>query len=199
LREGKFRLARGTLAEAVERRDQAPAELSARENRELNQLHRQADVLSRLLDVAGLDEVLRQASLTGDSQEWRLRFRENFLGKSVVLDGVVGRDGQGRPVLLAPVVETDDETARVAIEDLEELRDLPLDDRPRLVFGARLASCEREAGGWVIRLEPRSGVLLTDLDALRAADVKAPDEGLERVLQWQKQRLDGRAVIPPAR
>jgi hypothetical protein len=193
----RFRLARDTLSEAIKRRD--PSALSPAENRELNQLHREADVLSRLLRI-DLNEVVQQASLTPDSQEWRLHFDENFRGKGVIFDDRVGRDRQGKPVLLDPMIDAEADSARVAIDDLEELRDLPLDDGPRLVFGARLLSCERERGeGWVIRLEPDSGVLMTELEAVVAEDVKAPDEGLKRALARQRQWLDGRAVIPPAR
>ena len=66
---------------------------------------------------------------------------------------------------------------RLALEDLAVLHDLPLDDRPRLIFGARLAGCEREpGGGWVVHFERDSGVLVTDHDAVVAALTQPPDE-----------------------
>jgi len=138
-----------------------------------------------------------------DAEEWQERFAREFRGRSVVFINVpVGRDRRGRPTLPLRTydVEADDEFARVALEDLDVLRDLPLDDSPRLVFGARLLSCEREAGGeLVIRLEPDSGVLLTDLEAVVAAEVQAPDEGLRRAIARQKKWLEERAAVEPAR
>jgi hypothetical protein len=196
--QGKFRLARRTLDEAVRRRDRDPAALSAAQHRELNQLHRQADILARLLNVT-LAEVVRRAQLSRDAEEWALRF-EDFRGRSVIFDDAVGRDDRDRPVLAHDVVEVKDERVRLALEDLAVMHDLPLDERPRLVFGARLAGCEREpGGGWVVRFERDSGVLLTDLDAVVAALTQPPDEGLKQVLARQQKWLDERAAVAPAR
>jgi hypothetical protein len=197
--QGKFHLARRTLSDAVARRDLDPSALGAAGHRELNQLHRQADLLARLLTVE-LSEVVRLARHARDPEDWALQFAQDFRGKGVLLDAPVGRDDRGRPVLLIDVVEAEDEPARVAIEELDVLRELPLDDGPRMVFGGRLAACEREpGGGWVVRLERDSGVLMTDLDAVTACDTAAPDDGLERALARQKRWLDGRADVAPAR
>jgi hypothetical protein len=68
------------------------------------------------------------------------------------------------------------------------------------VFGARLLGCRREAGGgWVIRFQRDSGVLLTDLGAVIAGTRKAPDEGLKEALIRQQKWLDERDVASPAR
>jgi hypothetical protein len=196
--QGKFRLARRTLDDAVRRRDRDPAALSAAQHRELNQLHRQADLLGRLLNVT-LAEVVRHAQLSRDAEEWALRF-EDFRGRSVIFDDAVGRDDRDRPVLAHDVVEVKDERVRMALEDLAVMHDLPLEARPRLVFGARLAGCEREpGGGWVVRFERESGVLLTDHDAVAAALTQPPDEGLKLVLARQQRWLDERAAAAPAR
>ena len=195
LRQGKFRLARQALDEAVRRRDRAPSALTPAEHRELNQLYRQADLLARLLPVT-LAEVARRARLERDPQEWELAF-DDFHGKAILLDGVVKRDRLGKAVF-DDDFDADGERVRVAVDDLEALADLPLDDGPRVVFGARLASCEREAGGWVVRLRRDSGVLLTDLDAVNAVWTGTPDEGLKEVLARQEKWLGERAA-PPVR
>jgi hypothetical protein len=196
--QGKFRMARRTLDDAVRWRDRDPGAYPAALHRELNQLHRQADVLARLLNVT-LADVVRHAQLSRDAEEWALRF-EDFRGRSVIFDDAVGRDERDRPVLVHDVVEVKDERVRLALEDLTALHDLPLDDRPRLVFGARLAGCEREpGGGWVVRFDRDSGVLMTDADAVVAALTQPPDEGLKQVLARQQKWLDERAAVAPAR
>jgi len=197
--QGKFRLARQTLFEAVRRRDRDPAALTAAQHRELNQLYRQADLLARLASFTGSD-LVRQARLARGPDEWALQFEEDYRGRSFVFDDVVRRDERGRPVLKGMIAPLEAEAARAALEDLEILNDLPLDDGPRLVFGARLAGCEREAGGgWVVRFERDSGVLLTDLGAVVAAMTRPPDEGLKQVLARQQKWLDERGGSAPPR
>jgi DNA-directed RNA polymerase subunit RPC12/RpoP len=196
LGQGKFHLARRLLGEAVDRRDEQPGILPPAASRQLNQLHRQADLLSRLLPVS-LEEIVRQGRLVRDRTEWALQM-DDYRGRSVVFDDVVRRDQRGVPILATYVVEVDDEIVRLALEDLTLLRDLPLDDEPRLIFGARLHSCEREEGGeWVIRFVPDSGVLLTDPDAVAACLPGSPDRTLEQTLARQRRWLDERSVVPP--
>ena len=198
LGEGKFRMARQLLNEAIELRDESPDSLSPADSRQLNQLHRQADLLARLLPVS-LDEVARQGRLVRDPAEWDLQMDE-YRGRSVIFDDVVKRDDRSRPVLGNHVVRAGDEIVRVALEDLTLLRDLPLDDQPRLIFGARLVHCHREEGGsWVVRFEPDSGVLLTHLDATAVCLPVPPDQALEQTLARQQRWLDEQAVVQPAR
>jgi hypothetical protein len=197
LGQGKFRLARRLLERAIERRKDQPESLSRADSRRLNQLHRQADLLSRLLSVS-LEEIARQGRLVRDPAEWDLQM-EDYRGRSVIFDDMVRRNGQGRPVLMTYVVDADEERVRLALEDLTLLQDLPLDDEPRLIFGARVSDCKREqGGGWVIRFEPDSGVLLTELDAVAACLPGPPDKALEQTLARQQRWLD-EAVVHPAR
>jgi hypothetical protein len=198
LGQGKFQLARQMLREAVDARDDRPGLLSAEESRRLNHLHRQADLLARLLPVS-LEEIVRQGQLVRDPTEWRLKMADYRRG-SVVFDDVVRRDVRGRLILGSYVVDADGERVRVALDELTLLRDLPLDDGPRLIFGARLRACEREeGGGWVIRFEPDSGVLLTEPDAVATCLSVAPDRALEQTLAQQQRWVDEQAVIAPAR
>ena len=126
-----------------------------------------------------------------DPEEWAAEFAA-FRGRTFLFDDVVRRDNEGRPVLGSYVVEVKGEVVRLALEDLDVLRDLPLDEGPRMLFGARLAQCDREEGGsWVIHFAPDSGVLLTDLEAAEAASPGRPlDPGLKETLQRQQQWLD---------
>jgi hypothetical protein len=196
LRQGKFHVAQRLLAEALERRLQEPDSLPAADSRRLAQWHREADLLARLLPVS-LEEVARQARLVRDPGEWNLQMAD-YRRHSVVFDDVVRRDPDNRPSLLTYVVYVDNESVRLALEDLTLLSTLPLDDRPRLLFGARLRNCEREeGGGWVIRFEPDSGVLLTERDAAAIALAGRLDRALEQTLARQQRWLDEQAGAAP--
>jgi hypothetical protein len=199
--QGKFHLAREAFATVVRRRDLHPAQLDPAQHRQVNQWQRQADLLSRLLAVP-LEEVVRQSTMVRDPTEWRATFDEAYRGRSYVIDDVVRLDAEGRP-LLSYVFEVDGTEVpfRLALEDLIELRDLPLDDAPRLIFGARLSACDREGEGkLVVRFAPDSGVLLTDVEAAEAATARSLDPGLTETLAQQRRWLDERrAVVPPAR
>jgi hypothetical protein len=199
--QGKFHLARAAFADVVRGRDLHPDRLSPAQHRRLNQWQRQADLLARLAPVP-LEEVVRQCTLERDPAEGLAFFAENFRGRTYVFDDVVRPDVEGRPALGYVVkLKGSDVPVRLALEDLDELRDLPLDDAPRLIFGARLAGCDREGEGrWVVRFAPNSGVLLTDVEAAEAASSRSLDPGLKDVLARQQRWLDERrAVVAPAR
>jgi hypothetical protein len=185
LAAGNFRRARTLLEQAVRLRQREADGLSPAEQRRLAQLYRQADLLANLLHLS-LEEVLQQGLRLRDEDEWQAQFADHR-GRSVLFDDVVRRDDAGRPVLSGYVVEAGGVQARVALEDLEVLRHLPLDPPRRLLFGARLSGCAREEGGaWVVRFQPDSGVLLTDPGA--AACCPAPlDPALREVLRWQEE------------
>jgi hypothetical protein len=195
LAQGKFRLARRVLDEGLARRRRDPARWGPGEARRINQLQRQADLLARL-SVVPVEEVFRHALVASrDPEEWHEELAD-FRGRGYVFDGVVRRDDRGRPVLVDYVVRVTGLTARLALEDLEVLGDLPLDDGPRLLFGGRLAGCDHEEGGWVVRFEPASGVLFTDAEALEAASTRPLRPGLGAATARQKAWLHDRAAAP---
>src|SRR5262249_4262559 len=145
---------------------QRPEALTPDENRRLDQLRRQAQLLDNLLG-APLQDLLRQANSVQREDEWQRHFQREYRGKAVLFDDVVALGPDGRPALHFYEVRAGDEVARVAVEDLTLLSKLPLPQR--LLFGARLTSFARDEGGvWAIGLEPDSGVLMTDEDVLAA-------------------------------
>ena len=154
------------------------------ERSRLEQLHRQSDLLDRLLSVP-LQEIVKEASSTPES-EWPTRFADQYQDRSVLFDDLVRHDASGRPTLSTYEVRLGDEKVRLAVDELTLLRRLPLDPPPRLFFGARLAKVSREPGGWVIHFDPDSGVLLTDPDAALCVPL---DEELQKVLAWQEKWL----------
>lgn len=150
----------------------------------LEQLQRQADLLAHLLDRP-LEEIVHQATQHRSDEEWNQKFQD-YRGRTVVFDDVLRLDATDRPVLATYVVRAGDIEARVALEDLTLLRQLPLDPPRRWLFGARLASCRREQGGiWVLRFEPASGVLLSDEIAAAVCCPRPLDKDLIEVLKRQ--------------
>src|SRR5205807_1443510 len=139
------------------------------------QVYRQAALLADLL-AEPLEDVLRHAAGVREA-EWRADFRRRYQGRAVVFDTDVRRTADG--YRLGYVLRAGDEEAHLDVGGLTVLRGLPLDQPQRLLFGVRLAAVGREApGGWVVRFEPDSGVLLTDAAAAAACcPVLADSEG----------------------
>jgi hypothetical protein len=179
LAAGKFQQATYELAQA--RRLLGPA--PAAESRRVAQLHRQAALLADLLSEP-LEELLLVARRTPED-EWRAQFERRYEGQAVVFDADVTREGSHR-YRLHYAFCAGPEKALIEVSDLHLLDALPADRPPRLLFGARLATLRREAGGaWVVRFAPESGVLLTDVGAVTACCPPPIDEGLREVLRRQ--------------
>jgi len=197
LEAGRFHAALRELNAAIAQRDRRSGPgLSPAQHRQLNQLQRQADLLTRLSPLS-LQEVLARVAAVRDPEERAEQFKDHR-GKTVIFDDAVTRDAEGRPALVSYEVTVGDRPARLALEDLALLHDLPLEQSPRLIFGARLAGCERDEGGtWVVRFERDSAVLLTDLAAaVVCTDPLEPE--LREVLDRQQGWLDGLAAQKPA-
>jgi hypothetical protein len=181
---GNFRTARQILEAAQEAR---PPRRGSSEERELRRLHRQADLLARLLSLS-LQELLHQGLRVNDDQEWQQIFRERYAGQSVLFEDMVRRDARGRPELANYVVSADRTIARLGLEDLTLWQRVPLDSPLRVLFGARLKGLSREEGGtWVVRFEPDSGVLLTDSVAAAAVCPAPLSRELQEVLRRQAE------------
>lgn len=186
LREGNIHLARKHLQGAREQHGHQPPSLSREEHHRLNRLWRQCDLLAHLLDNP-LEDILQQALQVHEAQEWREKF-EDYRGRSILFEDVLRRDAAGRPILGVYVLRAGEVEARIALEELTLLRELPLEPPQRWLFGARLAGLQREDGGvWTLRLEPDSGVLLTDAEAAAACWPGLIDEDLRAVLHRQAE------------
>ncbi len=164
-----------------------PGLVTATDGRRLMQMYRQSSLLANLLGRS-LQEVLQEAGLVRDDEEWKARFKQDYAGKAVVFDDLVKRDAAGRPALASYVVRAGDQTVRLALEDVSTLsmKEMPLNPPQRLLFGVRLAEVAREpGGGWVVRFQPDSGVLLTDTAATAAVFPGPLDDELIGLLQRQ--------------
>jgi hypothetical protein len=188
LREGNVFLALKQLRAGLDQYSRHPQSLSRNESYRLKQLWRQTDLLAHLLDQP-LEEILHQAMQHRSDEDWDTKF-QHYRGRTLVFDDVLRRDAQGRPILAAYLVRAGDTEARVALEDLTLLRQLPLDPPRRWLFGVRLADCRREHGGiWVFRFEPDSVVLLSDEIAAAVCCPHPLDEELLAVLKRQDEWL----------
>lgn len=185
LAAGNFQLAVAALDAARTASDQLQGVLFAEELRQLRQLHRQAALLADLLDQP-LGDILHQAVASADEQDWQAIFARRYRGRAVVFEAEVRRDASGR-YHLGYALAAGQQPATLEMSDLALLALLPLDAPVRLLFGGRLASIRRERfGEWVVRLEPDSGVLLTDTDAVVGLGLDPREPDLAAALQRQR-------------
>lgn len=194
LAEGKPRRAVETFDEAIRLARQGQPQLTASEGHQLHHWRRQAGLAADLLSES-LGEILLRAART-QPDEWQDQFGQRYKGQgkanAVVFDAGVRRDAAGQ-YQLDWVLRAGAEHARIDLGDLSLLRTLPLDQPRRLLFGARLASVAREAGGvWLVRFEPDSGVLLTDREAAEACCPGLVDAEMQELLARQREWLEGK-------
>ena len=187
---GKKLFAHGQFHEAIRELDEAlvlhqkhPDSLSSVDRKRLVQMHREVGLFLDLLSES-VEEILLQAAAEHDDREWQAVFTDRYRGKSLIFLAGIHRDSSNRWALDYEVF-VGDKRARIDWENLQLLRSLPLNESHRLLVGVRLATVEPEAGRtWVVRLQPDSGVLLTDGDAL-ATVYSRPPEGIDEVLKRQ--------------
>lgn len=180
LEQGGLHLAREKLDEVVRQRDADPKLLTEPEHRRLNQLQRQAALLTDLAPVT-VTGLLEQAEAAPGLAAWQARCR-TYQGKGVLLDDVLRGDRAPGRVQARKLgdIRVGGTAGRVALEDLTLLQQLPLQMPQRWLVGARLKNVDREGGpGWVIRLEPESGVLFTT-----RAPVEAEWPALRNDAEW---------------
>jgi len=186
LGQGQFHEAGRELDEALALHQQYPGSLSGGDRKRLVQMLREAHLFLDLLSEP-LEDVLLQAAAEHDDREWRAVFADRYRGKSAIFFAGVRRDSSNDWVLDYDLFVRD-KRARIDWENLQLLHHLPLDQSQRLLLGVRLASVEPEAGGtWIIRLQPDSGVLLTDADAFASISsrrLEGVDEVLKRQAAW---------------
>ncbi len=178
LRQGHFRLAAKLLQEDV------GAEQDVDMRRHWEQLRREAALLADLL-AEPLEDLLGHAAGMAQA-EWQADFPHRYQGKALLFDAEVKRRPDGR-LEIAYQLRLGKEPAKLDVSDLELLRKLKLDQPRRLIFGARLASVSSEPPGptWVVRLQPTSGVWLTDADAAALCCPSWSDEATREVLREQ--------------
>jgi DNA-directed RNA polymerase subunit RPC12/RpoP len=184
--QGKYYTALEHLDAA--RRSRAYEDLPSAGKRTLEQLRLQTSLLADLREVP-LSEIVRHA---GDvpQAEWEKVFAHRYRGRAVLFDARVHRDATR--LRLDYRLFAGGREARVEVSDLDLLAKFPIEQPVRLIFGARLAGISGDPNGaLVVHLDPRSGVLMTDLAALKAAaPVLADDPELAQVMNRQQDLLN---------
>jgi hypothetical protein len=192
LRRGNVHLALDELKRARAAGERPPWPPARR--LEWARLRRQAELLANLA-AESVEEILGHAAGVLE-REWQAEFARRYRGKAVVFDLEV-RVGAGGRYEHDWVLRARDEAAHLELEDLELLRRLPLDPPQRVLFGARLASVRREPGrGFVVRLDPPSGVLITDAEAAVACFL-SPEEAETRALLERQSEWAAREPVAP--
>lgn len=138
------------------------------------QLAAESAILADLARVT-LEELIEEAAKFNPPDRWAERFNAIYRGQSVILDTtLLSRNGGvgGGPELAYRVYTGRGPTpARQGQVDLKGLKLFDqLDPQPGqpLLIGARLESLQLDQGVWHIGLEPRSGVVLTRLEAVKS-------------------------------
>jgi hypothetical protein len=191
---GRLHRAAEEFAEAQKAAQSRPDVLSSAELRALARRYREVGLLADLLSES-LEEILERAAHMPED-EWIAQFNKRYRGpgqaNAVVFDAEVRLIGAGQ-YRLDWELKAGEEPARLEIDDLKLLHDLPLQEPRRLLFGARLAGIRREQNGvWVVRFEPTSGVLLTDPRAVAARYPGPVDEKLKDLLDQQRKWVEGK-------
>jgi hypothetical protein len=199
--EGSYALALEKLIDAHRLCQADPAALTDAERQQLNRLYAECELYANLVGRGATERVLAdlldEAGVHPNPEDWAAHFRRKYRGKTVIFDGVVRLDRRGR-ALDRSEVRGSHVRAHIIVEDLLLFHYLPTEPR-RWIFGARLASVRDEGdAGWVIRLEPNSGVLLIDRQALVTWNPSlANDAELDDVLQRQRDKLPGLPATEP--
>ena len=153
--------------------------------RRVQQLRKQAALMADLLSEP-LPEVLRAAKGLPD-RAWQEQFRQRYRGRAILFDARVQREPGG--LVLDYRLTGPDGDIRLLLDEVTVFRRLPLAVPQRLLFGVRLADARRDPrGGWVVRLEPDGGVLITDVRMLAGTSLP-PDQELIDVLRRQANWL----------
>jgi hypothetical protein len=174
---GNFRQALERLQDLAAGQDRGEA---ARSRREWGPLLAQAALLAEL-SAESLEEILDHAA-GAHPAEWELEFPPRFRGKAFVFDvelsGPVG--GPYRHNWPLP------HDVHMDFSEVQLLRQLPLTEPTRLLFGARLDKvCRDTPASWEVRFEPASAVLLTDPAAAAACCPYMPEAELLVLVRHQ--------------
>jgi hypothetical protein len=196
LSQGHFHLAMSAAGAALASLRKKPELSATPEHRALEQLYREASVLSDLSPLS-LTEII-EAGGRLSAAEWDAVFPHRYQGQSVVLDMEVRRVAgryQHSLLLFPSATAAPQDAALLELDGLEVLARLPLEEPQRLIFAARLQSVrqEKQAGAWVVRLAPDSGVLLSDPNAAVHLCPALNDVAARQVLDRQRGWLLGPA------
>ena len=174
LEEGKFDKANQILSAAREAVDSLGGAVE-----DADKIRHAADEASIFVNLLSdpLESLLDEASRTTPPQAWATRFDSLYKGRSVIIDATITaapETGSTHRYEIDYLVLTPGEGTREPPRgriDLTGFEVITLAQRKvgdRVVFGARLAAFQYDlnAGEWLIRFEPKSGVSIRYMKAL---------------------------------
>ncbi len=188
LRNGHAAVAQGAWHRAARELNSAiqlATDLEPAERKRLIQQQRQAAILADLLSESP-DEIAR-LSLGLPEPEWQEIFRERYANRSVILDDTIHRDAAGHYHQQLRV-DLQGIEMKYDLAALKLLRNLPLNQPYRVLYGVRLSGFRKDAAGWTILLDADSGVLMTDESMLSGLSIPI-DADLREVLKRQESWL----------
>jgi hypothetical protein len=187
---GRKALVAGDFQQAQQELDSAqailtahPRNFSAAQGQDTRQLQRQAALLKDWVSREPLELTLAPAMAlkTDDWQAVTARYR----GKAFVFDVELRREG--RQLLAKASRKFAGPTLHFELQNLKLLGYLPLDVPQRILFAARLAEVRRQGtDSCIVRLEPDSGILLTDTSSIALGGMIA-EQPLQAILKQQRQ------------
>jgi hypothetical protein len=182
LAQGQFHQARFEADAALTIASSA-SDLTPAERQTLIQVQKEASLLADL-SAESIAEIMQPPG-PGDP-EWQAVFQRRYLRKAVVFDCEIVRTPEGRyRHTFRPLAGG--EEVRLELDGLKVLDGLPLEASRRVILGARLQEVQGEPpGGWVVRLDPGSGVLLTDPDGARLCCHALAEPEARQVLYQQR-------------
>jgi len=152
--------------------------------------HSQSDTIYQVYqEVAAVKELLPEpldAALEA-SAENPSAFGKKYVGKAVLIDVEVERNPEGGWMLhwAIPVV---DEVVKLDPKGLKIFDDLEIDKPTRLLIAARIEDLIRGEEGLMLRLQPTSGVLVTEFAVLEKMGLGG-DAAADAVRRAQRQRV----------
>lgn len=182
---GEFHAAKKLLGDAADAVDGLGGRFDGAE--EIRQGAIEAAVFADLAPK-GMDEILEDAA-TSEPKVWASQFAALYKGRSVIIEAPVvetpepGRAGSAYRINFPLYFGRGPQVIGRGRLDLAGFRLFELSEpkvNEQKPFGARYASIEidKSSNEWVVKFEPKSGVYITHVKALRAIDWAA-DEPLE--------------------
>lgn len=162
-----------------------------------DRIRQAADEAALYVNLAGqgLEDMLDEAARASTPKDWAGRFNDRYKGRGVLFDTKIQAtpaEPAGRYKIEYVVLPTEDAGsfraggARPERSAEVDLRGFELFDLAgpkvgdHVIFGARLAALEydAESRGWVVRLEPKSGLFVQFHKALDALGWPEPDQSV---------------------
>ena len=174
LATGRFDEAKQKLAQAASALERLGADSEA-----ASKARQVADEAAILADRCRLrlEELVEEAARHAPPEDWPSHFESNYQGQAIIIDSAIvetpGPSENGTYELAYRVLlgrgPTPSRIGRINLEKFLLFETIAPKVGQPVLFGARLESLTFEDDEWVIRLQPKSGVVLTRLDALEKA------------------------------